>query len=195
MEKKYKLLKDTPKCLAGDIFVSDGDDYYRNERNGQVYESWVVESKPEWFSEILPEPVWPKGIVEFKGDQLYQKNALMLMYGYNDWVDFNMNHKRAITSVENSSGEKFSVGDKNVRSSYIMLNGISAFKIEGDTLCAVTSSGGVYPIDALSKLTPKVFTQAEIEAAIEESILWVYDENQLSLPALSQRIFRKALGI
>jgi hypothetical protein len=185
--KKYKLLKDTPKCLAGDIFVSDGNDYYRNERNGQVYESWVVESKPSWFEEILPETVWPKGIVEFQNAE----GRLCLNKGddtkesYQSWCDWHLvNRSKSnccvpsiIAKVQNSSGEKFSVGDeaiwesscKTEREKFI----IDHFEISDDKIKASTSwincTRSSYDINRITKYVPKTFTQDQIEKAIKQS--------------------------
>lgn len=57
MSNKYRLLKNTPSCKAGDVFELTDGDYHRNRDIHDVYfEIKHVENNPEWF-ELVKNPL------------------------------------------------------------------------------------------------------------------------------------------
>lgn len=148
-------------------------------------ERWI-----DMFQEIV-ETVWPKGILEFEsnGIKYNTSGAPKLVGGYDDYCSLHLSRKypSIITSVQNSSGEVFSVGDEvEWKGERFIINN---FEISDDKIKAFTSwlnnSRGSYPIDRITKFTPKTFTKAEIEKAL----------NSPFIGRIGRTEFKRQLGI
>jgi len=172
MEKKqYRLKRDisAPASFvnAGAIFTKTGigDNGAYTLPNGQYpLHPKYVEDNDAWFDPIHPVKEWPKGIDWFKGDSEESAWATIMLYGYNAWVEVNMDKGRPIHRVRNSSGEVFSVGDEVQMSSRRIFT-ITKFEVESDYIFAHSSNGSV-GIDFITHTTTPI-TATQLSAAIE----------------------------